>query len=105
MSLNCDSCGSRIKVRISGGEFLVTDGSTLDNINFDSVEDVVQRALGTMPKNEDGDEEERETLIVEVECTQDPTHLIFQTSVSKIKLEIYQRLHMAAERMIRKYYC
>lgn len=100
MSLTCDTCGSRIKVRIKGGEFLVADGSTLDNINFKDVEDVIQDALGTL----DPEKEREDVMLVEVECSMDPEHLIFDTSLTKIKYEIYQRIKWAADRLMQKYY-
>ena len=98
--VNCDTCGGRLKVKVNGGEFLLTDGSSLDDIQFDTVEDVIQVALGTK-KEED---EKEDILTVEVFCILDPEHLVFQTSISKIKYEVFMRIHMACQRLMNKYY-
>lgn len=100
MSLTCDTCGCRLKITVHGGEFLLTDGSTLENINFNSVKDVVQKTLGIKVP----DEEQEDIMTVEVTCTSDPEHLIFQTSITKIKYEIFSRIHMSCERLMHKYY-
>lgn len=98
--VNCDTCGGRLKVKVNGGEFLLTDGSSLDDIQFDTVEDVIQVAVGTK-KEED---EKEDILTVEVFCILDPEHLVFQTSISKIKYEVFMRIHMACQRLMNKYY-
>jgi hypothetical protein len=100
MSLLCDTCNSRLKIKVHGGEFLLTDDSTMENINFNTVEEVVQKALGTKVP----DDEKEDILTVEVECSLDPEHLIFQSSVSKIKCEIFMRIAASANRLTNKYY-
>ena len=98
MSLNCDTCGCNLKIIVHGGEFLLTTGSTLEDINFE----VAKRNFILATPVED--DEKEDMLTIEVMCAADPTHLIFQTSISKIKCEIFMRISMAAQRLMNKYY-
>ena len=102
MSLTCDTCGGRLKIKVNGGEFLLTDGSSLQNVNFNSVEDVIQKALGTTSKVPD--DEKEDLMTVEVFCILDPDHLVFETSISRIKFEVFERIHQASMRLMQKYY-
>ena len=36
----CDQCGKELNVVVTGGKFQVRDGSTLDNLNFQKLEEV-----------------------------------------------------------------
>jgi len=94
--ISCIICGAKLKVTLTGGEFLVREGSTEDNINFEKAKKI------DFSKAEVLDEDVM--LEVNVECSADPSHDIFAHISSKIKCEIYQRLHIAAVELRNKYH-
>ncbi|MBU0846407.1 hypothetical protein KKH23_04400 [Patescibacteria group bacterium] len=91
----CAECGGPIRVRIEGGDFLVRKGSTLDNINFEKND----------PKLVSQELDEDVMLTVHVECQHNPDHMIFGTAASKIKVEIYTRIMVGAQKYRAKYFC
>ena len=93
----CDTCGGRLKVNITGGSFLVREYSTLDDINFEIAPDnriITQDNSNTEPDT---------PLTVDVVCTVNPDHGIFDFTVSKIKESIYMRIMLSAQKYIQKY--
>ncbi len=99
--VTCVECGERLKVTITGGEFLVREGSSMDNLAFEVAETPKIITLDE-PKEKKMDEDT--TMTVDVVCSKNPDHMVFGTVDSKIKVEIYQRIQLAARQFIRKYY-
>jgi len=93
--MNCFLCEGRIKVTIKGGEFLVRNGSTPDNINYERVVklDAVSEKI-----------DEDIMLTVNIECANDPSHVIFGNTDSSIRVDLYKRIANAAMRLAQKYY-
>lgn len=97
MAISCLFCGSKLRVRITGGTFFVKESSTQDNLNFE----VDDSAKILSP---DGTEPDGESMLtVEVECQQDPSHSLFGTLESDIKREIFTRIERAAKMFKHKY--
>ena len=97
IGIACDTCGGRIKVNITGGSFLVKEYSTYDDINFEIAPD--NRII-----TQDNANIELDTpLTVDVVCTVNPEHDIFDFTISKVKVNIYARIIMSAQKYIQKY--
>lgn len=94
--LNCIECNGKLKVTITGGEFLVKDGSTEDNINFEKTEKIDFATAEVL----DADV----MLEIHIECSNNPAHRIFGHTDSKIRQEIYQRIASAAIKLRNKYH-
>ena len=94
--INCIICGAQLRVVITGGEFLVREGSVEDNINFEKT----QRIDFTTAEKVDEDV----MLEVVVECSADPEHSIFAHIDSKIRCDIYHRIATAAIELRNKYH-
>ena len=92
----CIICSAKLKVTITGGEFLVREGSVEDNINFEKAEKI---DFGTAEVLD-----EDVMLEVNVECSTDPSHDIFAHIDSKIREEIYHRIVTAAVKLRNKYH-
>jgi hypothetical protein len=87
----CAECGAKLRVTIHAGEFFIREGSTLDDINFEKVKKV------DLEKAEMIDEDVM--LQVQVECSTNPSHMIFGHAVSRIKNDIYTRIETGARRL------
>lgn len=98
--VTCVQCGERLKVTITGGEFLVREGSTMDNLNFEKAE---TPGIITLDEPKEKQMDEDTALTVDIVCSKDPEHMVFSTASSKIKVEVYQRIRLAAVQFIRKY--
>ena len=96
MGIDCIICGAQLKVIITGGEFLIREGSIEDNINFEKAQKI------DFSKGEKLDEDVM--LEVVVECSANPTHSIFAHIDSKIRAEIYHRIATAAIELRNKYH-
>jgi len=97
MAIACFYCGSKLRVRITGGTFFVKESSTQDNLNFE-VDD------GGKILSPDGKKADEEVMLsVEVECQQNPEHAVFGTLESDIKREIFSRIERAAHIFKHKY--
>ena len=94
--IDCIICGAKLKVTITGGEFLIREGSVEDNINFEKAQKI------DFTKAEVLDEDVM--LEVNVECSADPSHSVFAHIDSKIREEIYQRIATAAIKLRNKYH-
>ena len=94
--IDCIICNSKLKVIITGGDFLVKVGSTNDSINFEKAEKIDFATAEVL--------DEDVMLEVNVECSADPTHSVFAHVESKIKFEIYQRLIAGAIELRNKYH-
>lgn len=94
--INCIECNNKLKITITGGVFLIREGSTEDNINFEKT----QRIDFTTAEKLDEDV----MLEVDVECSCDPSHSVFNHIDSKIRAEIYNRIATAAIQLRNKYY-
>lgn len=94
--INCIICGAQLRVVITGGEFLVREGSVEDNINFEKAQKI---DFSTAEKID-----EDVMLKVNVECSADPTHSIFAHIDSKIRCDIYHRIATAAIELRNKYH-
>ena len=94
--INCIVCGAQLKIIITGGEFLVREGSVEDNINFEKAEKIDFTTAEKM--------DEDVMLEVNVECSADPEHSIFAHIDSKIRTEIYHRIATAAIELRNKYH-
>ena len=94
--IECIECGAKLKVIITGGEFLIREGSTEAHINF------VKAKRINFSKGEELNEDVM--LEVNVECSADPSHRVFAHIDSKIRTEIYQRIITAATKLRNKYY-
>ena len=95
--MNCDVCNANLKVTITGGDFIVDPNSDLDNPQFTK-----PATIELSGPAEPVDEEEM--LTVKVECTVDPSHMVFGTTEAAVKSSIYMRLHMATQRLARKWF-
>lgn len=93
--VNCIMCGAKLKVTVTGGEFLIKEGSTEDNLNFEKPEKI---DFATAEKLD-----EDVMLQVNVECSANPEHKVFAYIDSKIRAEIYQRIATAAIKYRNKY--
>lgn len=96
MAIDCIECGSKLKVSITGGEFLIREGSTEDLINFEKAEKINFETAEVL--------DEDIMLEVNVECSANPSHRIFGHIDSKIRQEIYQRIATAAIGLRNKYH-
>ncbi len=94
--INCIECSAQLQITITGGEFLIREGSTEDNINFEKA----QRIDFSIAEKLDEDV----MLEVDVECSCDPSHNIFGHIDSKIRAEIYSRIATAAIELRNKYH-
>ncbi len=94
--INCIICGAKLKVTITGGEFLIREGSTEDNINFEKAQKIDFTTAEVL--------DEDIMLEVNVECLADPTHAIFKYIDSKIRETIYHRIANAATELCNKYH-
>lgn len=94
--INCIICGAKLKIIITGGEFLVREGSVEDNINFEKAEKINFETAEKI--------DEDVMLEVNVECSADSSHSIFAHIDSKIRCEIYHRIATAAIELRNKYH-
>ena len=94
--INCIECGAQLRVVITGGEFLVREGSVEDNINFEKA----QKIDFSVAEKVDEDV----MLEVVVECSANPSHSIFAHIDSKIRCDIYNRIATAAIELRNKYH-
>jgi len=94
--IDCMLCNNKLKVTITGGEFLVRGGSTEDNINFEKAQKIDFETAEVL--------DEDVMLEVNVECSADSSHDIFAHIDSKIRCEIYQRIATAAIQLRNKYH-
>jgi len=91
MSVSCIQCGSKLKVVINGGEFFIREGSTLEDLNFEKVKKIDFKKAEEI--NEDV------MLQVHIECSKDPSHMIFAYTDSTIRQEIYRKIELGARRL------
>lgn len=98
--ISCDMCGAKLRVEITGGRFYIREGSTLDDLNFEKVEDTKIITLDELNK---GSIDEDTSLTVDVICTTDRDHPIFAHTISKIKCEVYARIMAAAHTFMNKH--
>ena len=94
--VNCIICEAQLKVTITGGKFLIRNGSTEDNLNFEKMQRIDFSAAEKV--------DEDVMLEVVVECSADPTHSIFAHIDSKIRCDIYHRIATAAIELKNKYH-
>ncbi len=97
----CDTCGEKLHITITGGEFYVREGSTLDNLNFEKATNTqivtLDEPIENMPIDEDPE------LSIIVKCSSNPDHFIFAHTVSKIKVDLYSRIMRAARILANKF--
>jgi len=93
--MKCFVCGSRLKISLSGAEFLIRDGSTEDNINFEKM-----KKLEGVPEKIDEDV----MFDLKIECCSDPSHMIFAHTDAMIRLNVYSRIAHSAMELARKYH-
>ena len=94
----CTTCGAKLRVNVTGGNFFIREGSTLDNINFERADD---RQILVQENNYSPSADT--SLTIDVVCSENTEHGIFDHAVSKIKLAIYTRIMQAASQKVRKY--
>ena len=94
--IDCIICNSKLKVTITGGEFLIREGSVEDNINFEKAQKINFTTAEVL--------DEDVMLEVNVECSADPSHSVFAHIDSKIREEIYRRIAIAAIELRNKYH-
>ena len=94
--VDCIICNSKLKITITGGKFLIREGSTEDDINFEKVKQIDFTTAEVL--------DEDVMLEVNVECSADPSHDIFAHIDSKIRAEIYHRIVVAATELRNKYH-
>lgn len=94
--IDCIICNAKLKITITGGEFLIREGSTEDNINFEKVQKIDFTTAEKM--------DEDVMLEVNVECSADPSHSVFAHIDSTIRAEIYHRIATAAIELRNKYH-
>lgn len=99
----CMACGSRLKVIITGGTFLVREGSSLDDLNFEHEEDSKLITLSESTQEVQPEFNVDTALTVDVQCSHDPDHPVFGSASSKIKTAIYHRLRIASIHFLQKY--
>lgn len=93
--MKCFICGGKIKVSLKGGEFLIREGSTPDNINYERI----VKLIG-VPEKIDEDI----MFDITIECVADPSHNIFDHTDAAIRYNIYSRIASAAMKLVQKYY-
>lgn len=94
--INCIVCSAQLRVVITGGDFLIREGSVTDDINFEKTQKI---DFSTAEKID-----EDVMLEVNVECSADPTHSVFAHIDSEIRCEIYHRIATAAIELRNKYH-
>ena len=98
----CDTCGAKLRVEVTGGNFYVREGSTLDQLNFEKAEDT--HIITTLDEPAQGEFDENTFLSVNVFCSDDSSHAVFAHTISKVKCEVFARIVVSAKDFIRKHY-
>ncbi len=94
--IDCIICNNKLRVTLTGGEFLIREGSTPDNINFEKVQKINFETAEVL--NADV------MLELNIECSADASHRVFAGIDSKIRQEIYTRIIKAATTLRNKYH-
>ena len=95
----CLQCGAQLRIEISGGNFLVRDGSSLENLNFEKAEDT---KIITLDKpTEERSLDESTMFGVDIKCSVNPEHFILGHTDTTIRAEIMKRLIHGAQRVLR----
>jgi len=82
-------------VTLTGGEFLIREGSTSDCINFEK-----KIKLIGVPEKIDEDV----MFDLKVECSMDPSHNMFATTDAAIRYNVFSRIVSSAMKLAQKYY-
>ena len=98
--VGCLQCGAKLRVEITGGNFYVRDGSTLENLNFEKAEDTSIITLDE-PVKEEGSLDESTMFGVNIICSENPEHFILGHADTTIRTEIMKRLIHGAQRVLR----